>query len=202
MKKSTILKATFCVIVSIAMSSCATNSFSKQGNLHGMVTDLNGEPVANYSITDANKKIVTSTDDRGFFTLELKDLRRKGFLGHKQNWQSMKFDFSEASINRLYVIQIKNAKDLKNEFENLLEQGNYFLAEKTLSDCEDGAIPQNELAMYKSLIAYKKDDFSEAKRLLNTTMKKTFDFDSSIEFCKYKNLLESKIQETNTGKGE
>ncbi|MCR5318763.1 MAG: carboxypeptidase-like regulatory domain-containing protein [Treponema sp.] len=201
MKKTTILKA-FCVIFSITMASCATNSFSNQGLLHGMVTDLNGEPVANYSIANSNKKIVTSTDDRGFFSLDLKNSRRKDFLGYKQNWQSMKFDFSQAPINRLYIIQIKSAKDLKNEFENFLEQGNYFLAEKALSDCEDGAIPQHELAMYKSLLAYKKNDFHEAKRLLSITKENPSETESSIEFCKYKNLLESKIQDTDTEKGE
>lgn len=195
MKRKIILK-TLCALLTTSLFSCATtNSFSKKGSLHGMVTDLRGEPVANYSIVNGRKKIVTATDDRGFFSLEIGNTGRKDFSGFKQNWESVKFDFSEVPVNRLYIIQIKNSNDLKNEFEEFLRQENYYQAEKTLSKCGGGAIKDSELALYKSLLAYKKGNFVEAKNLLALT-------NESPEISDYKKLLESKIQETNSEKGE
>ena len=199
MKKSILLKTLYALTGTLLVSCATTKSVSQKGTVHGMVTDMRGEPVANYAILDAHKKTVATTDDRGFFYIEHIPSDKKEFTGFKQNWESAKFDFSKVPLNRLYITQVKNAKDLKNEFEAALEQENYYQAEKTASQCEGGAITEAELALYRSVLAYKRGDFMEAKKLLaaiDKNNKTPSGAEQGADIGSYEALLDSKIQNT------
>ncbi|MBO4385868.1 MAG: hypothetical protein J5817_02500 [Treponema sp.] len=202
MKRNLMLK-TLCPILCILLASCATtNSISNKKSLHGMVSDLRGEPVANYSILDQNKKVVATTDERGFFCIEVNRSCKKEFTGSKEKWESARFNFANIPANRLYLLQIKSAKDLKDEFENFLSQGNYYQAEKTLLKCREASIKEEKLNLYESILAYKQGDFARAKNLLLAAKEKSSAKEESPETCKYEEALNSKIQNTNQEKGE
>lgn len=202
MKRKNILKALSLILCAPLVSCATTASISSKKSLHGMVSDMHGEPVANYSILDQNKKVVTTTDERGFFCIEVNRSCKKEFTGFKENWESARLNFANIPANRLYILQIKSVKDLKEEFENFLIQGNYYQAEKTLLKCKEASIKETELRLYESVLAYKKGDFATAKEELLAAKEKLTSKEERSEICMYENLLDSKIHETNQEKGE
>jgi len=202
MKKYYLLKILY-LIFCISLVSCATtNSFSSKQTIHGLITDTRGEGVANYSIVNTNKKILGSTDERGYFHIELDKTSHKIFSGFKQNWESIHFDFSKISENKLYIVQIKNASELKKEFEDFLLQNNYHEAENTILKCEESGIKDSELCIYKSILAYKKGCYSEAKTIIETLNNKDTESYQSTEFNEYKKLVDSRITTINQKEGD
>ena len=183
------------ISLQVLMSACATKSvFKGTSELCGMITSQNNKPVAGY-VVSLNGKERAVSNEAGLFTIPNVPLGAVVISGSKVGWQNFCIEQLFSSVNELFCVQVKCVDDVLVEIEAALDCNDSYKALSLLSTIENSEEKYEEIKLYKSLVLFKKELYSQS-----------FDsFNKMSELSKHSTALvtygmilqEKKMEETN-----
>ncbi|MBP5359340.1 MAG: hypothetical protein J6Y69_09190 [Treponema sp.] len=113
-------KVLFVMFLVMGFVSCSSMDKCKQGKLHGLILDSNGDGVSDYKVMKG-KKIIALSNDSGYFDIDAVYGEKIELMLRKENCETVEFKQEECDLTKLYVFKVRTVDSVCKEMEDKLD---------------------------------------------------------------------------------
>lgn len=159
-------KVLFVLVLAFGLAGCASLDKGRQVKYHGLIMDFEGKGVAGYHILQ-REKIVSHSNDSGYFDLDAVYGMPVSFLLKKNGWESLFVSEEMPVFNSLHVFKVRDVDSVCRQIEESLDSNEYEKIDRILEGLPEEFLNNRRVKYLTAVKCYRQRNFAKAVEEMN-----------------------------------